>query len=221
MDTINYLDDEIITEKLLKEFTEYEEAKLEFASGYFNPTDNLSEILWNSKSKIEILTASPQANGFYWGGKVKSHIPKFYWKLEYDFLKNQNGQSSILEYAKPNWTFHAKGMWFSENENQKPFMTVVGSSNYSMRSYKRDSECNFFIYSECEDFRSKMKEEVDYLFSNATKVNLDIIRKDKEMKLELVKRFAANRLRSFLYSSIPSRRALEASFSSSNFTSFD
>lgn len=100
-------------------------------------------------------------------------------------------------------------------------MTVVGSSNYSMRSYKRDSECNFFIFSECEDFRSKMKEEVDYLFSNATKVNLDIIRKDKEMKLGLVKRFAANRLRSFLYSSIPSRRALEASFSSSNFTCFD
>ena len=53
----------------------------------------------------------------------------------------------------------------SDRETQVPFLTVVGSSNYSDRSYKRDLESNFFIYSECEEFNGKMKEEVDYLFN--------------------------------------------------------
>jgi len=113
-------------------------------------------------------------------------------------------------------------MWLSENQNQNPFMTVVGSSNYSMWSYKRDSECNFFIYSECEDFRAKLKEEVDYLFSNSTKVSYESLRNDKEMKLGMVKKFFfEHKLKSFLYFSISSWGTFEPSLSSSNFASFD
>lgn len=101
-------------------------------------------------------------------------------------------------------------------------MTVVGSSNYSIWSYKRDSECNFFIYSECEDFRAKLKEEVDYLFSNSTKVSYESLRKDKEMKLGMVKKFFfEHKLKSFLYFSVSSRGTFESSLSSPNFASFD
>lgn len=80
-------------------------------------------------------------------------------------MKQVSKQVELFEYVKQDWTFHAKGIWVSDRESQEPFLTVIGSSNYSDRSYRRDVECNFFIYSECGEFNKKMKEEVDYLFN--------------------------------------------------------
>ena len=45
------------------------------------------------------------------------------------------------------WSFHAKGMWIKENENN--YLTIVGSSNFNHRSKYRDSELQLFVYSTC------------------------------------------------------------------------
>ncbi len=165
LDLINMKEDEEITTWLLNLVTKEANSKIDFASGYLNPSKSIFDSLTNSSCKTSILTASPQANGFYWAGLIKKYIPKFYWHIEYKLLKNSS-LNEIFEYKWEGWTFHAKGIWIYDkiDEGQNPFITVIGSSNYSNRSYWRDSECNLFIYSECEGFNEWMKMEADYLF---------------------------------------------------------
>ena len=47
---------------------------------------------------------------------------------------------------KEGWTYHAKGLWVtfpSTSTNvEDPSLTVVGSSNYTKRSYELDLEAN-------------------------------------------------------------------------------
>ena len=35
-----------------------------------------------------------------------------------------------LEYLRPGWTFHGKGVWFYSQGEEWPVATLVGSSNY-------------------------------------------------------------------------------------------
>ena len=58
--------------------------------------------------------------------------------------KHQN--ISIHEYEKGDWSYHAKGAWVyekplaGESDVVGPALTVIGSSNYSYRSNRRDTE---------------------------------------------------------------------------------
>ncbi len=65
---------------------------------------------------------------------------------EYKLLKanKSQGNISINEWEKGEWTYHAKGAWLYEKDNIRPdlpVMTIIGSSNYSARSNRRDTEC--------------------------------------------------------------------------------
>jgi len=55
-------------------------------------------------------------------------------------LTKENGNVSIYEYEKGEWTFHAKGLWITEHGETTPSLSVVGSSNFSKRSNRRDTE---------------------------------------------------------------------------------
>ena len=89
----------------------------------------------------DILTSSPRANGFYKGGLFKKYIPGLYRANELALLKrNKHRNLRMYEYEHGEWTFHAKGAWVYE-QAALPTMTVVGSSNYSHRSNRRDTEC--------------------------------------------------------------------------------
>lgn len=94
--------------------------------------------------RTDLLTSSPRANGFYKAGMFKKHIPGMYRANEYDLLKQNKGKNvKICEYENGEWTFHAKGAWFYEKDYLSPdlpVMTVIGSSNYSARSNRRDTE---------------------------------------------------------------------------------
>jgi CDP-diacylglycerol--glycerol-3-phosphate 3-phosphatidyltransferase len=65
---------------------------------------------------------------------------------EYQVLKSNKGQGNIKihEYENGEWTYHAKGAWLYEKQTADeavgPTMTVIGSSNYSYRSNRRDTE---------------------------------------------------------------------------------
>ena len=50
---------------------------------------------------------------------------------------------NIFEYSNGDWTFHAKGAWIYEKNvemEEYPTSTIVGSSNFSYRSNRRDNE---------------------------------------------------------------------------------
>jgi CDP-diacylglycerol---glycerol-3-phosphate 3-phosphatidyltransferase len=47
----------------------------------------------------------------------------------------------MFEYENGEWTFHAKGAWlYEKSQPEVPQMTIVGSSNFSRRSNRRDVE---------------------------------------------------------------------------------
>ena len=62
---------------------------------------------------------SLQANGFYGARGIAGHVPSMYIYFANKFLKNidrshRQEHVQYLEYSKPGWTFHGKGVHCSE-----------------------------------------------------------------------------------------------------------
>ena len=57
-------------------------------------------------------------------------------------------------------------------------MTVIGSSNYSYRSNRRDTEAQLYIVSECDDFKRRMHDECEHLFKHSTKMSIETVKND-------------------------------------------
>lgn len=141
-------------------------------------------MLKNKKLRTDILTSSPRANGFYKAGFFKKHIPGMYRAVEYKLLKkNKHGNLKIFEYENGEWTYHAKGAWIYEKSlphPELPVMTIIGSSNFSQRSNRRDTECQLYIVSDSVEFRQRMKEESDNLYRHAEEATIKKITVDDE-----------------------------------------
>jgi CDP-diacylglycerol--glycerol-3-phosphate 3-phosphatidyltransferase len=75
------------------------------------------------------------------------------------------------------WTYHAKGLWVTLPSNgagektDDPSLTVVGSSNYTKRSYELDLEANVIIATTDAGLRKRLGEEVKWLGEHANKVD--------------------------------------------------
>lgn len=74
------------------------------------------------------------------------------------------------------WTYHAKGLWITfpsshspgapptpPEKGEDPSLTVVGSSNYTKRSYELDLEANVIIATSDPGLRRRLGEEVEWL----------------------------------------------------------
>ncbi len=100
--------------------------------------------------QVSILTSSPRANGFYKGGRIKKYIPGIYRVNEMEMIRGFPN-INLNEWESGDWTFHAKGAWLY-NELGSVDMSVIGSSNFSHRSNRRDTECQLYILAdECPD----------------------------------------------------------------------
>lgn len=104
----------------------------------------------------------------------------------------------IMEYFRGEWTFHTKGMWFYENQEETPNLTIIGSSNYSQRSYKRDNEIQFYFYSMCPKFKEKLHNENEKQFKKSHEISLSDLKNDIEVKLKWRHRILFLLLKSFL-----------------------
>lgn len=71
------------------------------------------------------------------------------------------------------WTYHAKGLWVSLNGEEEPSITIVGSSNYTKRSYSLDLEIGMAIVTSDEGLKGRLKEERDGLQDYAGLVGMD------------------------------------------------
>ncbi len=71
--------------------------------------------------KCDIFTSSPTATSFYKAGKVKKFIPGLYRLNAVNLLKKNRklGNISVHEYTNGDWTYHAKGAWIYENEDEQ------------------------------------------------------------------------------------------------------
>ncbi|AET37526.1 CDP-diacylglycerol--glycerol-3-phosphate 3-phosphatidyltransferase Ecym_1287 [Eremothecium cymbalariae DBVPG len=156
-------------------------------AGYFNILPEIEEKLLSSPSNTgTVITASPCANGFYKSKGISNYLPDAYLYLSKKFLEgiHSYGKSdtiSLYEWKKGivntpgGWSYHAKGIWVSGDteDDPRPVVTVIGSSNYTKRAYSLDLETNVIAVTEDEELKNIMQHEVENLMSNTRKLALE------------------------------------------------
>ncbi|MCJ1480376.1 CDP-diacylglycerol--glycerol-3-phosphate 3-phosphatidyltransferase [Schaereria dolodes] len=140
-----------------------------------------------------ILTASPWANGFYNSSGVSGMLPAAYTLLSRRFLKaarkaassetnseKQAGGIELREWRRGTvgtpggWTYHAKGLWITLPSSPSrassamspglgPSITLLGSSNYTTRSYALDTEASAILLTSDPGLQKQLREEQEGL----------------------------------------------------------
>jgi CDP-diacylglycerol--glycerol-3-phosphate 3-phosphatidyltransferase len=160
-------------------------AKWTFTAGYFNMTPDVRDLLLRSKpSHAVVVAASPWANGFYGSKGVSGLLPAGYTYLARRFLDTVaraglSNQIAVKEWRRGTvntpggWTYHAKGIWITLPDHANPSISLVGSSNYTKRSYSLDLEANTLIVTQNPNLQRRLGEEEDWLQEYATTMDRD------------------------------------------------
>jgi len=164
---------------------------VQLSSAYLNPTTSLLSVLKEGFRNVEFLTAGRISHGFKPKKKDCNEgsqgtdwtIPSVFDKLVDEcmsFLRSTTTTSAssgsdtkrtsgidarLFYWERPDWTFHAKGIWMTEKEENTDFVSnnkttiedddttksgevaavVIGSSNFGYRSFCRDMESNLVM----------------------------------------------------------------------------
>jgi CDP-diacylglycerol---glycerol-3-phosphate 3-phosphatidyltransferase len=145
-----------------------------------------------------VITASPWANGFYGSAGISGMLPAAYTLLSRRFLRKvaEVGKERSIELKEwrrgtvgepGGWTYHAKGLWVTLPkqrdaaneliEEPGPSVTLVGSSNYTKRSYSLDLEIGAMIVTDNEGLKKRLKEEAEWLQKDAQVTTQDDLMK--------------------------------------------
>lgn len=155
--------------------SEFAGSRWTFTAGYFNMTPEVRRLLLESKpSSATVVAASPWANGFYGSKGVSGMLPAAYTHLSRRFLDavtnaGLSQQITLKEWRKGTvntpggWTYHAKGIWITLPGQRDPSISLVGSSNYTKRSYSLDLEANTLIVTSNPDLQRRLGEEEKWL----------------------------------------------------------
>lgn len=160
-------------------------SKWTFTAGYFNMTPEVRQLLLSSNpASATVVAASPWANGFYGSKGVSGMLPSAYTYLSRKFLDSVSraglgDRITVKEWRRGTvntpggWTYHAKGIWITMPGEQNPSISLVGSSNYTKRSYSLDLEANALIVTSNEDLKKRLGEEEQWLQEYATPMTRD------------------------------------------------
>uniref|UniRef100_A0A8R1DLP9 CDP-diacylglycerol--glycerol-3-phosphate 3-phosphatidyltransferase n=1 Tax=Caenorhabditis japonica TaxID=281687 RepID=A0A8R1DLP9_CAEJA len=176
-----------------------EELKMTMASGYFNFTEHYEDLIFRHGTyEIDILTASPFANGFFESAGLSKYIPPLYSNISRDFLRKQhkNRRASIRmhEYFREGWTFHAKGLWIEKGNETT---TLIGSSNYGYRSVHRDLEAQVLVITSDNELVTRLNQEKNRLFEHSSLLDAAALQKP-EHYTPFLKQMAARFVRGFV-----------------------
>ncbi|KAK5134897.1 hypothetical protein LTR08_005987 [Meristemomyces frigidus] len=164
---------------------EFAGSKWTFTAGYFNMTPEVRKLLMDSRpASATVVAASPWANGFYGSKGVSGMLPAAYTHLSRRFMDavseaGLSNQIAVKEWRKGTvntpggWTYHAKGIWITLPGQHYPSISLVGSSNYTKRSYSLDLEANTMIVTSNPDLQRRLGEEEKWLQEHATIVTRD------------------------------------------------
>jgi CDP-diacylglycerol--glycerol-3-phosphate 3-phosphatidyltransferase len=126
------------------------DSRLDFTTGYFSINPLYANRILNGHFYSNMITAAPKANGFYGSKGISGHLPAAYTWLQHRFwrklvARGRQERVGIHEWHKAGWTYHAKGIWFYPARHGNPTMTLLGSSNFGIRSATLDLECTFLV----------------------------------------------------------------------------
>lgn len=166
---------------------EYKSSSWTFTAGYFNPAPSLTKLLLGTASSAgtnTVITAAPEANGFYKSPGVSGMLPDAYTLLARRFLTavQQAGKQDTIalkEWRKGTvgqpggWTYHAKGLWVTLPGDSDPSMAIVGSSNYTKRSYSHDLEVGALLVTKDQGLKKRLGDEQRWLQDHAAPVTQD------------------------------------------------
>ncbi|KAI5291269.1 CDP-diacylglycerol--glycerol-3-phosphate 3-phosphatidyltransferase [Ascosphaera acerosa] len=121
-----------------------------------------------------VLTASPWANGFYGSKGISGMLPAAYTHISTKFLARvaaagRGNSIRLMEWRRGTvgqpggWTYHAKGLWVTLPGESDPSLTIVGSSNYTKRSYNLDIETGAVVVTSDEGLKRRLGEEAGRL----------------------------------------------------------
>jgi CDP-diacylglycerol--glycerol-3-phosphate 3-phosphatidyltransferase len=164
---------------------EYNLSSWVFTAGYFNPDPSLTQrLLDTASSRGTVITAHPAANGFYKSKGVSGMLPDAYTHLARRFLRGvhcagRNSAVSLREWRRgtvnqsDGWSYHAKGFWVTMPGDNDPSLTIVGSSNYTKRSYSLDLEAGAIIVTRDEGLKRRLGDEQRRLQDHTTLTSCD------------------------------------------------
>lgn len=171
--------------KLLSNCKDNKSANLTFASGYFNPVESTRDAfsLFPRNLQVQIITCHPTTNSFFNAGRIKGRTPAVYRITLLDWVRRYGNKENFefYEYLKKGSTYHVKGIWFWQyGEEFSEYMTIFGSSNFAMRSYKKDLEAQFYFFSNSPAVVREMEEERKTLFEHKVPVTEEMIMNSKD-----------------------------------------
>ncbi|KAI5623339.1 CDP-diacylglycerol--glycerol-3-phosphate 3-phosphatidyltransferase, mitochondrial, partial [Silurus asotus] len=153
--------DEEVTQRLLMKAGG--DSTVYLTSGYFNLTQTYMRLVLGAAADYRILMASPEVNGFFGAKGVAGAIPEAYIHLAHQFYSKvcelgQQDRVHLHEYHRPDWTFHAKGLWYYLEGNNRPCLTLIGSPNFGYRSVHRDIEAQIAIVTENDELQMQLQQ---------------------------------------------------------------
>ncbi|KAL0228217.1 hypothetical protein RCL1_004360 [Eukaryota sp. TZLM3-RCL] len=136
-----------IVERTLKTISQSSEpSHLTVTTPYLNFPNSLirriSNVARNSCVSLTLIAASPKANSFYGAKGILGKAPLAYVEIMRGLLRRVVGKVEVYLYNRPNWRYHGKAIYYESSGN---LLTIIGSSNYSKRSKRRDTECSLFL----------------------------------------------------------------------------
>eukprot|EP00891_Asterochloris_glomerata_P005904 jgi/Astpho2/5904/Aster-x0268 len=184
-------------------------SKLQLSTAYLNLAHRFEQELGTlSNVDIDMLTASPWANGFFGSkGQQQRYGRSTAWAK--DMLRHVVGvrignleaggsaQRQLLEYGRPGWEYHAKGIWYTPPGADSPCVTAIGSSNYGYRSVFKDLEAHFFIFTRHPGLSQGLGLEYSRLKQHATQVQ-DQMFQSEQRRASQAARMAVRMARGFL-----------------------
>ncbi|KAG7121016.1 CDP-diacylglycerol--glycerol-3-phosphate 3-phosphatidyltransferase like protein [Verticillium longisporum] len=166
----------------LLNFMRQEKTTWTFTAGYFNPSRSLQAALiaaHSSEGQNVVITAGPEANGFFNAPGVAGLLPGAYtYYLRHfahavhsagteDSIKLKEWRRGVVG-TPGGWSYHAKGIWVTLPGEETPCVTSIGSSNYTNRSYTHDLEAGALVVTRDQDLKRRLGEEQAWLQEYAT-----------------------------------------------------
>ncbi|KAJ3160419.1 CDP-diacylglycerol--glycerol-3-phosphate 3-phosphatidyltransferase [Geranomyces michiganensis] len=154
------------------------------SSGYLNFPPSILSLLPRSRASLAVLTAAPEANGFFGSKGVSRHLPAAYTHLEKGIMRLADVMAiTVSEWKKPGWTFHAKGLWCTPPGEKTPVLAFIGSSNFGYRSLYRDVETQAVIVTGDVTLRTALQKNLNDLWADSNVMTLEQLDADPARKI--------------------------------------